>query len=51
MPIAIYLNWINFTTMNILIFTLIFIIVYLIIWTVSMMKRKKDITIINKTIR
>lgn len=48
LPIAIYLNWINYTIKSILFFTLIYTIIYMIIWSISMIKAKNDIKQINK---
>lgn len=51
LPIALYLNWINLTLMNILSFTMIYVVIYIFLWSISMMKVKKEITKINEHLR
>jgi len=50
LPIALYLNWINFSVTNIFSFTMIYLIIYIFFWVVSMIKVKKEVDKINKHI-
>ncbi|NTP82005.1 DUF3021 domain-containing protein [Enterococcus faecium] len=50
LPIALYLNWINFSVTNILSFTMIYLIIYTFFWVISMIRVKKEVDKINKHI-
>lgn len=50
LPIALYLDWINFSVTNILSFTMIYLIIYTFFWVISMIRVKKEVDKINKHI-
>ncbi|MGY3703940.1 hypothetical protein BW731_01380 [Vagococcus martis] len=51
LPIAIFLDWINFSVTNIVTFTMIYLFIYAILWVISIIRVKKEINSINKHIK
>lgn len=50
LPIAFYLNWVDFNRIGMLVFTGVYIVIYIVLWTISMIRAKKEINSINSRI-
>lgn len=50
LPVALYLDWLTLSVVNLLGFTAIYVIIYIVIWSISMIRIKKEINKINQHI-